>query len=51
MVVSHKDHKEQVHYVDKVQRLCVVSLVVHVVTAGLWVVNVNCHFWSQIWLK
>jgi len=35
MVLSHKDHKEQVHYVYKVQRLCVVNLVVHVVTSGL----------------
>lgn len=35
MAVSYKDHKEHLYYVDELQRLCVVNLVVHVVTAGL----------------
>lgn len=35
MAVSYKYHKEHVHYVDELQGLCVVNLVVHVVTAGL----------------
>jgi len=35
MAVGYKDNKGHVHYVDELQILCVVNLVVHVVTAGL----------------
>jgi hypothetical protein len=35
IAVGYKENKEHVHYVDEVQILCVVKLVVHVVTSEL----------------